>query len=90
MTSHDNDPVRSMSDPHVRRPDYGRSRSNMGWLVPVALVAVLAIGGLMIYSASDDPTSTGHNTPAATTKTAPAGPARIAPAPAPTPPAKTQ
>ncbi len=77
-----------LSDLHVRRPVYERS-SGAAWIVPLVLLAVLAIGGMMIYSSSDNTTTASNNTPAATTQTAPAGPARV-PAPAPAPPAKTQ
>jgi hypothetical protein len=88
MTFHEHDPNRRIDDPYVRQP-VPEGRSNAGWMVPLALVAILAIGGLMMYSASDNTTTTARNDAPVSRQTTPTTPSAV-PAPAPTPPAKTQ
>jgi hypothetical protein len=89
MTYQDDNPNRPVHDPYARRSM--ANRGSMGWALPAIVVAVLVLGGMALYSASDKTTTTASNTtPTATTQTSPSGPARTTPAPTPTPPTKTQ
>jgi hypothetical protein len=86
MTYHDDDPHRPVNDPYVRQP-MAEPSSNTAWIVPVVLVAVLAIGGMLIYSNSDHTTTTASNEAPASRQVNPSTPT---PVPAPTPAAKKQ
>lgn len=71
---------RPVGDPLLNRDASGRriESTGMGWGIPLAIAAVVLIGGLFLYSSGTDRTTTASNTaPSVTTTTKPA--------PAPTP-----
>jgi hypothetical protein len=79
---------RPAGDPLLNRDASGRriESAGMGWGIPLAIAAVVLIGGLFLYSSGSDRTTTASNTPAVTTTTKPAPAPSTAPT-ANTPPA---
>jgi hypothetical protein len=66
---------RPAADPLLNRDANGRriEGTGMGWGIPLAIAAVVLIGGLFLYSSGTDRTTTASNTPVTTTtKPAPA------------------
>jgi len=84
MTYHDMDPNRRVDDPHVRRP-VDESRG-MSWGIPLALAAIVLVGGLLFFNSDANRTTTASNDAPVARQTNPSTPT---PPPAP-PPAKSQ
>jgi hypothetical protein len=88
MAYHDNNPNRPTNDQYVRRT---MTDGGMGYGIPLGLLAVaIVLGALFMWPTDMRTTTASNSTPAATTETAPGGPARTTPAPTPTAPTKIQ
>ena len=84
-----NRPRPPYTEPVVNRDPVHAPRTFMnGWGLPLAVAAVVIVGGLLFMSSGSDRTTTASNNAPMTTQTNPSGPLPITPVP--TPPAKTQ